>query len=173
MTAIRVSLACVTAVMLAGAAMAAPLTAGASLTIVNDTGQAVEFLYIITPQGGWPEDLLEEDVLAAGATYRFQGAQPACIYDVKAVFADGTAVERPAFDICATPQVSLAALLGEDALAGKADGAEAPPPPAPPPPYAISVEPGAIEAAPSPAPRPAINRGVPICPGDVRCKKKP
>ena len=183
MVALRRLAATLAVLLAAGTASAAPLTAGHSLTIVNDTGQAVEFIYVITPQGGWPEDLLGEDILLAGATYRFQSDQPACRYDVKVVFADGFAVERPDFDICAQPEIHLAALLAADAppveslnwdggpgssLSG--DGGAMPAPPEPS--YAISVEPGEVEPDAQMAVPAPIDRGVPICPGDVRCKKK-
>lgn len=156
-----------------------PIGADHSLTVINDTGVEVRYLYIETPGGGWPEDLLGEDVLAPGATYRFVSDRPDCVYELKAVFANGLTTQRPNVNLCTRTEISLEALLDEDAgdsegrgrgpinwdggrgsaLYSDDDADEAAP--------ALSAP---SAAAPSPAP---LDRGVPICPGDVRCKKKP
>lgn len=158
------------ALILTAAVLAAPAVAlepplERDFTVVNDTAQEVEFLYLITPTGGWPEDLLGQDVLAAGAELDLTLEGDACRYDLKAVFKGGAEIVRYDFDVCARPEIRLGAELAAEMAAGA--GAGSPPPPAPTP----VGEPQSLDE-PAPPRAQAPGRGLPICPGDPRCKKK-
>jgi hypothetical protein len=146
------------------------------IVLVNDAGSAVERFHI-APAGQDSEDVLGESILAPGERVTINLESGVCRYDLGAWFLNGGHTVRLSFDVCANPEVHLAALLREDALMSTPSGTGAAPPnAAPEPSYGILAMPDEVAAEPPQAPTaaapPRLDRGIPICPGDVRCKKK-
>lgn len=79
-----------------------------SLTIVNETGQTIYYLYL-TPTGdrNWGDDILGNRVLDVGdrMTLSVSGS---CLVDVRAEIDYGVLIERHQVDTCATTQLPLA-----------------------------------------------------------------
>lgn len=112
--------------LLAGAALAQD--ADRRVQVVNDSGATLTRLYVSNPdRAAWEEDILGQNVLTSGqsVTINADDGSGACVFDVKAIFDDGTEVIQSGVNICAITAFSL--------------GGE---------------------------------RGVPMCPGDARCRKK-
>lgn len=167
----------VAALALAGALLAATPVAALeppqTFEIVNDTGQTAERLYLQSPGAGdWQEDLLGENVLPAGS-WAEAPLDPAhgCHYDLKVVLADGAMVTAYDFDVCVQPRFKMSGGQLTRPRAGNTAPSE---PGMAPGGYAIQAttdETG--EPAPSMEVGAApIGRGLPVCPGDPRCKKK-
>ena len=102
-----------TFVHLAGAAAAAlTLTAAVSahavgqdrrVTIINDTGVTMSQFYASSVDASsWEEDILGRDVLRSGRSVRINidDGTGACVFDFKAVFADGDVVVRENINVC-------------------------------------------------------------------------
>ena len=92
------------ATALAAPAVAAPDGKNRKVTVVNISSQTVRELYAspITSKG-WEEDLLGSRTLAAGASIvaNVDNGTDQCYYDLKAVLADGKAVEQRNTNVCA------------------------------------------------------------------------
>ena len=73
------------------------------LTIINDTNSTmVSFYATSTRWDGWGDDLFGYDTLEPGEQWKRNLADGygTCVFDLKAVFADGDEVERRAFNVC-------------------------------------------------------------------------
>lgn len=170
--------------LVVGGAASARDGARHTLKLINDSPVRLQEFWIATTTGE-SEDALGAAVVPAGESLTLDLDPAACRYDFVAVFADGRRPGRYNYDACANPEVRLGALLGEDllnapsgggpvdpgaAVAVEAAGSAMPPPPPPPPPMpAAAMPPSPAAGATAPAP----GRGVPICPGDARCKRRP
>lgn len=139
------------AVLMAGCASLAALAGPRVFEILNDTDKTAERLYFhASGAGGGQEDLLGQSVLRPGRwteapLTRAQG----CRYDLRAVMADGATIRARNIDVCATRGFRLSQGERERPRVGGARG---------------GVVVGAGE--------PPMSRGLPICPGDPRCKRK-
>jgi hypothetical protein len=163
-------------------ALLAPAAAAATaeprvLSIDNTTAQAADAIYLSSVAGAEDRgDLLEDQVLPPGRYAQIELEAGACVYDLDVEFVDNAELRLRNYDACAHPVVDLAAEMSR----------QRPRPAAPrgrPPrrasgtvsSYAMEVtadeagEAGEVQAMDAPAP---ISRGIPICPGDVRCRKK-
>jgi hypothetical protein len=145
--------------------------------ILNDTRQPVEGLYFQSPaEGDWQEDLLGDEILPAGG-WTEAPLNPAhgCRYDLRAVLADGAMVVAYNVDVCLKPRFKLS--KGHLTRQRTGNRAADPEPGMAPGGYAIQAtadetgEPSPSMEAGGAAP-PPISRGLPICPGDPRCKRK-
>lgn len=100
-------------VRLAGAAVAAlTLTAAVSapavsqdrrVNIINDTGVTMTQFYASSVDAdSWEEDILGRDVLRSGRSVRINidDGTGECVFDFKAVFADGDVVVRENINVC-------------------------------------------------------------------------
>lgn len=153
------------AVLLALAAPAAPAAPPAAAAqgqppetfeILNDTGDAIEELYFD------PADRVGDNWLAAGQVLPPGGwielplgPGDGCRYQLEVRSTRGLARRAGPVDVCTDAAFALKGariLAGASAPSAGGDGA---PTPAPPP-----------IAAPS------LDRGLPICPGDPRCRRK-
>jgi hypothetical protein len=91
-------------VSLAGPANAAPDGKNRKVTVENLSSQAVRELYAspITSTT-WEEDLLGQRTLSAGQTIsaNIDNGTTECYYDLKAVMANGKAIEQRKVNVCA------------------------------------------------------------------------
>ncbi|MFL6846297.1 MAG: hypothetical protein ACJ8ER_15615 [Allosphingosinicella sp.] len=91
-------------VSFAGTASAAPDGKNRKVTVENLSSQAVRELYAspITATT-WEEDLLGQRTLGAGQTIsaNIDNGTTECYYDLKAVMANGKAVEQRKVNVCA------------------------------------------------------------------------
>jgi hypothetical protein len=91
-------------VSVAGAASAAPDGKNRKVTVQNISTQTVRELYAspITATT-WEEDLLGQRTLTAGQTIsaNIDNGTTECYYDLKAVLANGKAVEQRKVNVCA------------------------------------------------------------------------
>ena len=89
---------------LAGTATAAPDGKNRKVTVQNVSSQTVRELYAspITAKT-WEEDLLGQRTLTAGQTIsaNIDNGTTECYYDLKAVLANGKAVEQRKVNVCA------------------------------------------------------------------------
>jgi hypothetical protein len=89
----------------AGAASAAPDGKNRKVTVQNVSSQTVRELYAspITATT-WEEDLLGQRTLTAGQSIsaNIDNGTTQCYYDLKAVLANGKAVEQRKVNVCAT-----------------------------------------------------------------------
>ena len=84
---------------LVGAASAA----NRKVNIVNQTGMALKHFYASTPEvETWEEDILGREVLNNGETFEadINDGTGACVFDFKAVFADGQSLIRKGVNVC-------------------------------------------------------------------------
>lgn len=98
------------AVLLPGAALAQPAP-NPSFTLENRAGVAIK-QFFATPGGraNWGRDRLDGKVLAAGARVAFRlPADGNCVYDLRAVFADGRAEDRRGLNTCEVKDVAVGA----------------------------------------------------------------
>ncbi len=75
------------------------------LTVINDTdSNMVAFYASSTRSGGWGEDLFGNDVLEPGYRWKRNLADGygTCVFDLRAVFADGGEVTRWGLNVCTT-----------------------------------------------------------------------
>ena len=91
-------------ISLSGAATAAPDGKNRKVTVQNVSSQTVRELYAspITATT-WEEDLLGQRTLTAGQTIsaNIDNGTTECYYDLKAVLANGKAVEQRKVNVCA------------------------------------------------------------------------
>ncbi|KAA2214412.1 hypothetical protein [Teichococcus oryzae] len=79
------------------------------LLVANELGLGLRELYV-TPAGSVEpgRDRLDEETLPTGATLRLSlGRSRLCLYDLRAVLADGSVEERQGLDTCRNPRVTL------------------------------------------------------------------
>ncbi|MFL6856615.1 MAG: hypothetical protein ACJ8EB_01760 [Allosphingosinicella sp.] len=92
------------ALSFAGSAQAAPDGKNRKVTVVNVSTQTVRELYAspITATT-WEEDLLGQRTLTAGQSIsaNIDNGTTECYYDLKAVLADGKALEQRKVNVCA------------------------------------------------------------------------
>ncbi len=167
------------AAMVAGSAMAAaPAAEPRPYVVRNDGPAAVEVLRLrLDPDGAWSEDLLDGAPIEAGQDLSLPLTTTSpCTFGLQLKIAGRAELLEREVDGCRNPQFRLSWALG---LPGPGrTGGPAPPPPAPPPPpppspsYGVEYYPDSEESDPEVGAAPDLDRGVPICPGDARCKKK-
>lgn len=86
-----------------GAAGASADRKSRQLTVENASSLALHYLYASTiSSSAWAEDLLGEEVIVAGQSLAIDldTGTNECVYDLKAVMADGRNVSRYNVDIC-------------------------------------------------------------------------
>jgi hypothetical protein len=108
--------ACLLAVLLPGAALAQPAP-DPSFTLTN-RGSAAMREFFATPAGrtNWGRDRLNGNELGPGAKRDFRlPADGNCVFDVRAVFADGRSEDRRGVNTCRTKDVAF----GEASAAAK------------------------------------------------------
>jgi hypothetical protein len=97
--------------LLAAAALSAMLLAPAAIaqtdsidfTLSNATERTLLSLYISVPETDeWEEDIFGADVLEPGETFviSIDDGLPACVYDIRADFTDGTQIDIRGVDFC-------------------------------------------------------------------------
>ncbi len=89
----------VACVALGGTASAA----NRKVNIVNQTGMVLKHFYASTPEvESWEEDILGRDLLQNGETFEadINDGTGACVFDFKAVFADGQSSIRKGVNVC-------------------------------------------------------------------------
>jgi hypothetical protein len=72
-------------------------------TVRNETSTDIVRIYVSTSNtNDWEEDVLGQDVLAAGSSTRinFGSSTQGCYHDIKAVFRDGDVLERRDLNLC-------------------------------------------------------------------------
>lgn len=82
-----------------------------NFTIRNNTGQAINELYVsAVSTDNWEEDILGRDVLPNGeaATITFDRAESECNWDMRVVFEDGQSLEQRGVNLCQTGEVTVA-----------------------------------------------------------------
>ena len=98
------ALAAIAAVLISGTAEAAPDGKNRKVTVQNVSNQTVRELYAspITATT-WEEDLLGQRTLTAGQSIsaNIDNGTTECYYDLKAVMANGKAVEQRKVNVCA------------------------------------------------------------------------
>lgn len=101
----------IAAAALIGAFFAQPAAAGQQdFILVNDTGYTIEQVYVSPSRASsWQEDVLGDNVLAEGGrvTIRFDREEDTCLWDLKAVYADGDTAEWQAFNLCEVSVVAI------------------------------------------------------------------
>lgn len=77
------------------------------VTVANETDLTLRELYMAPPNAAERgPDRLGTDTVAPGGNYRVRlGRTRDCVFDVTAVFQDGSEVQRPRQDICRTPRL--------------------------------------------------------------------
>ncbi|MBX7250266.1 MAG: hypothetical protein K1X35_14630 [Caulobacteraceae bacterium] len=80
------------------------------LTVVNDAGVRLQAFYI-APLDQDSEDALGENVLQPGAALTLDLASTACLYEVRADFADGRILVLAPYDACKEPELRLSTVL--------------------------------------------------------------
>jgi hypothetical protein len=89
---------------ISGTAAAAPDGKNRKVTVQNVSSQTVRELYASPITATiWEEDLLGQRTLAAGQTIsaNIDNGTTECYYDLKAVLADGKAIEQRKVNVCA------------------------------------------------------------------------
>lgn len=86
-------------------AISAPAAAGPDrrVRIINDTGVTMTQFYASNVDAdSWEEDILGSDVLRSGQSVRvnIDDGTGACVFDFKAVFADGDVLVRENINVC-------------------------------------------------------------------------
>jgi hypothetical protein len=79
-------------------------------TFKNSTNYPVYELYVSSNNtDSWEEDVLAEDILPANHSTRinFSGDPGSCLFDIKAVFKDGSSMEDYEIDLCTVSNVTL------------------------------------------------------------------
>lgn len=144
------------AALVSGCASLAGLGLGiggpAVFEILNDTQVRVERLYLRSPgDSSWRDDLLGQSYLPAGGwTEAPVDRAGGCARELRAVMSDGATYLARGIDVCKTSQFRLSQGERERPRVG---GART----------------GAVVVGAAPQP---MSRGLPICPGDPRCKRK-
>lgn len=95
--------------LVTGAAGAARAQCDTTFTLENRSGIQINELYFSSSRNSeWGNDRLGQNVLAAGASVRYQ-PRPGGAYDFRVVFANGRAVERRNVDLCSVSTVTVTA----------------------------------------------------------------
>lgn len=93
----------IAAVTVASLLAAPTFAANRKVDIINKTGSVMtSFFASSTGTDSWEEDMLDNDTLANGETLEadIDDGTKACIYDFKAVFADGDTVVKKKVNVC-------------------------------------------------------------------------
>ena len=171
------------AAMVAGSAMAAapaapptpPPAEARPYLVRNDGPAAVEELRLrLDPDGAWSEDLLDGAPIEAGQDLSLPLTTTSpCVFGLQLKIAGRAELLEREVDACRNPQFRLSWALGLPGP-GRAGGPALPPPPSPSPSpsYGVEYYPESEASDPVVGAAPDLDRGVPICPGDARCKKK-
>lgn len=81
-----------------------------NVLVVNASGYTVtQFYGSNSGAQTWEEDILGANTLPSGSSVNvnFDDGTGACIFDFKAVFADGSSVVENGIDVCSTSQVTI------------------------------------------------------------------
>lgn len=81
-----------------------------SVTVINATGYTItQFYGSNTGRSSWEEDILGSQVLPSGSAVdiNFNDGSGACLFDFKAVFADGSSVVESNVDVCRVSSVTV------------------------------------------------------------------
>jgi hypothetical protein len=81
-----------------------------SVTVFNASGYTiVQFYGSNTGRSSWEEDILGTGVLPSGSAVdiNFNDGSGACLFDFKAVFADGSSVVESNIDVCRVSSVTV------------------------------------------------------------------
>lgn len=73
------------------------------VTIINETGITIMAFFASPPDAsGWEEDILGSDVISGygSQSINFDDGRCRCVYDFKAVFADGDELVREQVNVC-------------------------------------------------------------------------
>lgn len=100
---VRLTGAAVAAATLAFTAAAPATGADRRVRIINDTSVTMTQFYASNVDtDSWEEDILGSDVLRSGQSVRvnIDDGTGACVYDFKAVFADGDVLVRQNINVC-------------------------------------------------------------------------
>lgn len=77
------------------------------ILIINATSQTMTQFYASDPRfSEWPEDILGGHVIPSGASLRLNVADgtPQCVFNLRAMFADGRFLESAAINVCEVPE---------------------------------------------------------------------
>lgn len=97
---------CVFSVLVAGAAMADQR----DFTLVNSTGDAIDQVFVESVKSDeWGDDVMGRDSLEDGESVdiSFEGYGSQCVFDMKAVYADGEAVVWYDINLCKISRLTL------------------------------------------------------------------
>lgn len=81
-----------------------------SVTVINATGYTItQFYGSNSGRSSWEEDILGSAVLPSGSAVdiNFNDGTGACLFDFKAVFADGSSVVESNVDVCRVSSVTV------------------------------------------------------------------
>jgi hypothetical protein len=98
------------ATVAAGAAWAAQDNYDRRVTVNNNTGVTLTHLYSTNSgQASWGSDLLGSGVIGSGSGVRvnFDDGTGACLFDVRARFADGDVVEQYRINVCQVSYINF------------------------------------------------------------------
>ncbi len=79
------------------------LAANRKVDVINKPGSTMtSFFASSTGTDNWEEDMLDNDTLANGETLEadIDDGTPACVYDFKAVFSDGSSAIKQKVNVC-------------------------------------------------------------------------
>ncbi len=81
-----------------------------SVTVINATGYTITNFYgSNSGRSSWEEDILGASTLPSGSAVdiNFNDGSGACLFDFKAVFADGSSVVESNVDVCRVSSVTV------------------------------------------------------------------
>jgi hypothetical protein len=81
-----------------------------TVTVVNNSGLTISRFYgSNSGRSSWEEDILGNGVIPAGASVdiNFNDGSGACLFDFKAVFADGSSATETNVDVCRISVVTV------------------------------------------------------------------
>lgn len=93
-----------------GTTYTASASANRHVTVMNTSGVTITRFYgSNASRSSWEEDILGSSVIPPGASVdiNFDDGSGACLFDFKAVFADGTSAVESGIDVCSTSVVTV------------------------------------------------------------------
>lgn len=148
--------------LVAGCALLSPRGETRTFVLINETGRAITAIHVVEAGSAGPGPNLVTGGISLGQGDRaeLEVRTAGCAVDVTVrVAGDEEPIEARGFDLCAgQPYVTPRLMSFETNGAAAARPARA------------RARTGAVRGAPTSAPPPP-ERGLPICPGDSRCKK--
>lgn len=87
---------------------AAAQTGNPSFNLVNRTNKTIQVVRAsLATESSWGDDRLGTSVIPPGGTFAIRLPQGACVYDVRIEYADNTAEERRAVDLCSVSSLTV------------------------------------------------------------------